>query len=348
MKHIDCVNKNILNYYGISNANDAIVIQNVDEYVENFLKRYVLDRVKSNNTRYKKEFVFRGISRGDQKYSKITRQYYMNVPKLPTWGKEAYSKKINQELLYIRKFEQNTSFILPEPRNSLDIVAAAQHYTIKTRLIDWSTSPLVATLFSLHEPPTKLEIKGRGEKYYLVMAVDKNKHMVLQNLPVSDNANNSGENHYVTYGKMLNRLSKIYHDKDRTQVEEYFREMLEDTHTLFMLEKSGVKINSSYINNTVKKFSDKFISDKICFLETNFANSRIVNQRGIFQLAVNPIRGYIDNCMKYIDMVFISEEARRDIIKYCEALGVHYYALMPDSQSIASEINRKVEEGIRK
>ena len=67
MKQIECVNKNILNYYGVSKANDAIVINSVDEYVESFLKRYVLDCVKSNKTKHKEEYVFRGISRGDQK-----------------------------------------------------------------------------------------------------------------------------------------------------------------------------------------------------------------------------------------------------------------------------------------
>lgn len=347
MKQIECVNKNILNYYGVSKANDAIVINSVDEYVESFLKRYVLDCVKSNKTKHKEEYVFRGISRGDQKYSTITRQYYMNVPKLPEWGSKRYSERINQELLYIRKFEQNTSFVLPEPKNSLDIVAAAQHYTIRTRLIDWSTSPLVATLFSLHEQPAKLDFKGRGEKYYLVMAVDKTKHMVLQNLP-ADNVNNSVENHYITYGKMLNRLSKMYYEKNPEQIKEYFQDMFEDTHTLFMLKKSGVTINDSYIKKTIETFSKKFIADKICFLETNFANNRIVNQRGVFQLAVNPTRRYIDNCMQYVDMIFISENARKEIIKLCETLGVNYYALMPDSQSIASEINRKVEEESKK
>lgn len=354
-KPIDCVSKNVLNYYGLSQSkcNDAFVVENLEQYVDLFLKKYVMDCVQTEgkNKKQKKEFVFRGISSGEQKYSKITREYYMNVSKMPAWDKEAYGKKLNQELLYIRRFEQNASFQLPEPRTTLDIVAAAQHYTIRTRLIDWSTSPLVATLFALHEVPSKLKIGGKGTKYYLVMVADKGKHMVLQSLPLPvEDKCGSGENHYISYGKMLNRLAQVYQEKDEKKITQYFKEMLNDTHTLFMLTKLGMKPNrdNTYLDKMVSNFYRKFTADKMCFLETNFANSRIVNQRGLFQIAVNPTRNYIDNCMQYLDFVFISEAARKDIIKYCEGLGVNYYALMPDSQSIASEINRRVEEENKK
>ncbi len=35
--------------------------------------------------------------------------------------------------------------------NPIDLAAAAQHFGTKTRLLDWSYSPLIATLFSLYE-----------------------------------------------------------------------------------------------------------------------------------------------------------------------------------------------------
>lgn len=35
--------------------------------------------------------------------------------------------------------------------NPIDLAAAAQHCGTKTRLLDWSYSPLIATLFSLYE-----------------------------------------------------------------------------------------------------------------------------------------------------------------------------------------------------
>lgn len=127
-------------------------------------------------------------------------------------------------------------------------------------------------------------------------------------------------------------------------VDEYFEKLLLLTNTKYMLSNEGVSISKGDKSFTQKSMAQKFKQGKIFFLETNFSNSRITNQRGLFQLSVDPFKSYIDSTYKDLDLVFISEKARESILDFCEKLGINFYALMPELQSIAEEINRKEDE----
>lgn len=338
----------LLRFYGLKiediNEKNIKIINSLDEYL-GFLNEYIVAPINNQNGKKTKkhEFVFRGISNKNEKYATITRQYYNKDFGLPSENNNHANQLFNKELLYIRKFEQNASFVLQEGHTTLDIIAAAQHNRTKTRLIDWTTSPLIATLFSLYKTPEELFKNGSG--YYLVLAVDKSKHITVLDLTSSDNF--KGEilcNHYIHYGSMLSELMRVYQSNDKVAAKEYFLKILKKTHTVYSLAEDGITIKSEAKNKAIEeKIAKKFVENKMMFLESNFSNNRLVNQRGLFQIAIDPNKKYMDKLFKDIDLIFISSGARNDIIKYCEAIGVNFYSLMPDPQNIANEINRRQE-----
>ncbi|MDY2888920.1 MAG: FRG domain-containing protein [Candidatus Caccosoma sp.] len=132
------------------------IIESLDDYFS-FLKK-----IKINNE--KEGYYFRGIKEEKNLKSSL------------------YIRKLQKsEDKLIQKFEENCSIRLPQYSNILDFLAVGRHYGLPSRLIDWTRSPLVATLFALHEKsPNYLY---NGEKYYAVAYVEKKRCIKLRAMP---------------------------------------------------------------------------------------------------------------------------------------------------------------------
>lgn len=342
----------VLNYYKIKNYKNIVWINNLDDFVNVFLKNYVTECIMpSNGGRRNKDYVFRGLSSPEQKYSRITTVHYKRQCLSPLLQDKSFVKSFNSELMYIRRFQQNAPKVAISNNSALDLVAMAQHNSLRTRLIDWTRSPLIATLFSLHNAPTYLSKKGNWQNYYLILAANIKDHILAQGLPTPkqmyDSTNIQAEN-YLIYGEMLKYLTEVYDSDNEDLKKQYFEELLTATNTKYMLNKTGATVQGLNIQSTINKLVGYLNKDRIFFLETNYSNTRIAAQRGLFQLSVNPFKQYIDSCFKNIDLIFILDSARSEILDYCIRLGMNNYALMPDKQSVALEINRKVDEELKK
>ncbi len=337
--------KNFLsNYYNIEKFKKVLVVDTIEEYV--CVINYYCNKSKDE------KYIFRGLSHPNQKYSTLTRTIYANS----TDGDidSFINNYFNTEILYIREFEHVAGFLLQNYTMPIDLVAAAQHFGVSTRLIDWTSSPLIATLFSLNGTlDNNLECNADGNNYYIVLAVDKNKHIRIHNLTtdVEDKDNiDIYSNRYVIYEKMLFSLMEIYKNRanDKDKIEKYFKKILAQTNTQYVFvdkdEYEGSDIITGKVQAICNRMVEKFKNNSMVFLETNFTNERIVNQRGLFQIAVDPTRGYMENMFENIDIIMISKKIKDKIIDYCKRIGVNYYGLMPDLGEIAKRINNKFKK----
>lgn len=113
-------------YAHMNKPTEQTVIQ-IDS-LESFLN--VVNSYLKNN-----EYIFRGISKEDEKYPKIIRE------------NRAFSDEREDRLL--KEFEKYCG-LYGGARDCWDFLALAQHHGLETRLIDFSNNPFVATFFSLH------------------------------------------------------------------------------------------------------------------------------------------------------------------------------------------------------
>lgn len=329
-------------YYKISEYKELFIVNNVEDFVE-VLKRYCISKNKENSS-----YVFRGLSKFEEKYCKITRKYYLRTRNESI---DDYIKGyFNNEILDLRKFEKRAGYLLQNYDMPVDLVATAQHYGLKTRLIDWTSSLLIATLFSLHGDLGGSKENGLEEKgYYLVFVANKNDHVSIHNLTTGNSEVDRIDmysNRYIVYEKMVLELIDVYkkRKKNHERVKRYFNNILAQTHTYGSLlnycvdEVKKIEFENSMVS-LCNKMVERFVEDKIVFLETNFTNERIVSQCGLFQIVIDLSKKYMDNILKSVEIIAISKDARGSIKCFCERLGINIYRLMPDLEKVALSIN---------
>ncbi len=314
-----------------SNLSKLVLVDSIEDY-KFFLSRYF--RKKKNDSRDR--YIFRGMSDITQKYSGITREYFWKRKLSDGDFSKISASYLQTECEYIRHFEQNALNELSDYALPLDLIAAAQHYGIRTRLIDWSQSPLIATLFALHNDSVSCG-------YYLLFATNQYEHITLYSLPMPQTSiNEVGASRTILYEQMLSELMSVYLKCDEKEYENYFSRSLSLSHTKAILEK--VDSRYTYKDNIYKEYAKKMLEGKAVFLETNFSNSRIINQRGLFQIPTIPTRRYMDKTINNYDFILINKSIRRQICDYCNYLGFNYYSISPESQSIAKEINSNMSK----
>lgn len=98
----------------------------------------LIAKIKENISDYKGPIWYRGQSKSAWKLE----------PRLMRGGSETSESHL------INRFKQNATSILTQtPRGEFDWLFLMQHYSVPTRLLDWSESPLVALFFAVSERP---------------------------------------------------------------------------------------------------------------------------------------------------------------------------------------------------
>ena len=318
--------------------------QLLDKYkINKFEKVFFLENIKDfRNIIFKyrnKNYVFRGISHPIQKYSTITREIYNGNKS--SLSNRTYNILFSKELNYIRKFEENAEYLTGSFNNPCDLVAAAQHYGVFTRFIDWTRSMLIATIFATY--------RRNKDGYYIVLIANQSKSIVVKELRMDEKQNKCGVSLKLNnqYGLKIKYLTQMFLDKgNKEKLKKYFEIVyLQDNfkYCVTNIHSEDEICGSGNVNALIEKFQN----DKLFFIETNFSNNRLCSQNGLFQIAISPYKTYIDNAYSDLDILIIPSHLRKEIIIFCEKMGINSYGIMSDAQNIANVINEKAKEKIR-
>lgn len=141
----DEINNRVLKNIGLTNSlkyldkyRKAEIIDNIDEYLKIIFK---LNTLKNKFQDY--NFLFRGQD--------------IDQPLRPKIGRKEVDNILEKESILINEFKK---LVLPDIHNNdirtdFDWLSIAQHYSLPTRLLDWSENPLIALWFALIKPENK-------------------------------------------------------------------------------------------------------------------------------------------------------------------------------------------------
>ncbi len=91
-----------------------------------------------------KNYIYRGVKNADHEL--VTKLGRLKLPSI------ALKKKERQLLRRFKRLSRPYLKMLPSlPSNDWEWLAIAQHHSLRTRLLDWTTNPLVAAYFAVEE-----------------------------------------------------------------------------------------------------------------------------------------------------------------------------------------------------
>ena len=292
-----------------------------DNYKEliNFINNKLL-KIGANG---KSKYYFRGFSNAEQMYCSLIRKFE------DCCLQENFCQ--NHEIQMLQKLERNGGLYFNNLNSVFDFVSTAQHFGLPTRMIDWTTNPFTALLFSVFMNPNP------ENDYYKLIYIPTKKHIVLHDLPT--NREFIEQELFVEKGYAMKFFSMVKCVEDLYDDPESNRELIEsvyrNTNPKFYDKNTDIK---SLSDNSVKKFNE----NKILFITPNFVNDRIEAQQGLFQFPNSLDKKIIlKQLSESATIIEIDKTLRCDIIDTLEKMGHNIYQIMPDLANMCSAILTK-------
>ena len=265
-------------------------------------------------------YVFRGYSKQDQLLPNIIREKDLSP----------------NEKIYLNEFEKYGShyFVATNP---LDFLSYAQHYGLPTRLLDFTYNPFIALSFALFAKKGVNYKESEDRDYYYIRYCDMQQNILIKGFPVfnglcfgsyeSDSISDRCYNNISDYTKKMNN-SKI----------ENFNDYLDGLHSCdyaATIEK----------NEYISLLKDKIAQKRLCFIDANQSNQRIIMQQGLFMLPyilnVNDLSSQI---LENTNVIKVNKSLRGELLEYLDTLGFNTFRLMPDLPNVCAAITQKVAD----
>ena len=92
-------------------------------------------------------WIFRGL--GDTEF-----------PLLPSIGRKSSYRDVHERAIFSTFQKRASEFADTRDWTTLDFLAVAQHHRVPTRLLDWTTNPLVAAYFAVTSSPKPIPMRA--------------------------------------------------------------------------------------------------------------------------------------------------------------------------------------------
>lgn len=270
------------------------------------------------------QYVFRGYNKQDQLYPGIIR------------GDTSFSD-VEDELL--EEFEKFGSHYF-HARTPIDFISYGQHYGLPTRLLDFTYNPFIALSFALFSKKSSGRYNDPADRhYYYIRFCDLHDNIHLRSLPIVSGLQFGHIETDSIATRSIGAL-KTFAQHMSLQSEDSWMQLF-----LQGLYESGYHDGMSreaYISSTRQKIETR----KLCFVEPNQSNQRVIMQQGLFMLPYTLIPSdHNDIIRKNTETIRIHKDLRTELLSYLDTLGYNTFRLMPDLSSVCTTVTQKVKDG---
>ncbi len=265
-------------------------------------------------------YVFRGYTKQDQLLPNIIRDKNL----------------VTNERIYLNEFEKYGShyFVASNP---LDFLSYAQHYGLPTRLLDFSYNPFIALSFALFQKKGVNYTEKEDRSYYYILFSNFRQNILIKGLPVFSGLNFGGYESDSISDRCFLRISEFIKYLNNMQ-QDLSDDYLEGLYACDYLSTCDKKV---YIEQVKEKIQKK----RICFVDANQSNQRIIMQQGLFLLPYTlETSTYLSLLNDNSHVIKINKKLRDELLAYLDTLGFNTFRLMPDLQSVCSAITQRVSD----